>query len=120
MGTELSLLTQSKHVAELELVKARTLAEVYKLEIERLERVLLAKQAPAEGGFLPMMPPEPVQEPEPSSDAQNFASRLDEVFGEGLPLAEIERRHQAHREQELSELFAERDRLRTEIQKIPQ
>lgn len=107
---------RSQHEAELDSVKWETLAEAFKLEIARLERILDSRQPAAGGGFLPMPLPEK-PEPEMAEDAPSFAQRLDEIFGDGLTLEELDRRHGQYRQSQISALELEHKAISEELKR---
>lgn len=108
------------HDLELKLVKAETLAQVHRLEVERLEKLLAVREPttpPLGGGFAPL---ERVSEEQPPiSDAPGFAQRIDEIFGSGIDLSEFVRRQELHRQERITGLEAERNAVRKELQQIP-
>lgn len=115
---QLAEAVQARHSAELRAIRAETLAEVRSLEIERLERLLLAVPgAPPVGGFLPFDETIHATEPDSPVEVQTFMSRLSEVTN-GLPLEEAERRWDDHRQQQVAALQAERADVQAELQTL--
>lgn len=106
-------LEKELHEMELKFIRANTMAELYKHELDRLVQVPASKG----GGFQPMEVDEP--EPQLASDAQDFAKRIDEIFGQGLDLSEYVRRNEAFKAKQLQELEDERNEIRRELQRIP-
>lgn len=110
--------SQKTHSAELRAIKAETLAEAYRLEIERMDRQNFRMNAPPEGGFMPMAP-EPEKTLDASEPIDDFQVRLAELFGvDGLPLSEIERRHNEFRRRELQTLQKEKDEISAELREL--
>lgn len=107
------------HEAKLEAVRWETLAEARRYEIERLQETLLRHSPiPERGGLYggPVLP-EPDPEPEQSGGI-GLLERLDEICGAGLSIDEIERRHEAYRRNQLSELEEQRSEVRRELREL--
>jgi hypothetical protein len=108
------------HDLELKLCKAETLAQVHRLEVERLEQRLASKDTiPIGGGFAQLLSHQQTVEEKPATDAPDFAQRIDEIFGGGIDLTEFVRRQELHRQERITGLEAERSAVRKELQQIP-
>lgn len=104
-------LRSEKHLIELDLVKAETLAEERKWTIERLERSLEDVGTPS---TVPQPIPELPEEP-PQASVSSLLERLDEICGVGLSPEQIEERHETYRRKQIEHLEAERRAILEEL-----